>query len=150
MDWVIYAAMDAVMLFFIKSMLPVKGLKQLSPEELKELMKKPGSHVFLDVREPFEYQRGHIPGFANVPLGQLKHRCQKVDPANHVVLTCQSGTRSRQAAKILRKNGVGQVSHLRTGRSKEKKCDLSISRTLIFSATTIVSTAGCRQTKRSS
>ncbi|USG66908.1 rhodanese-like domain-containing protein [Brevibacillus ruminantium] len=117
MDWIFYGLLAVVVLFFLKNMLPVKGLEQLSPDELKERLKKPGSYVLLDVREPFEYRRGHIPGFSNLPLGQLRQSCPNVDPSKHVILTCQSGMRSRQAAKILLKNGVKEVSHLQTGMS---------------------------------
>ena len=41
--------------------------------------------VLLDVREPAEYERGHLPGARHIPLGQLADRARELDPAARTV-----------------------------------------------------------------
>lgn len=44
-----------------------------------------GDLVLLDVREPAEYERGHLPGARHLPLGQLADRAGELDPAARTV-----------------------------------------------------------------
>lgn len=60
----------------------------------------------IDVREPQEFRGGHIPGAKNVPLRKV----DQYTPAGKVYVICQSGMRSKKAAKILMKNGVDVVN----------------------------------------
>ncbi|MFY0544705.1 rhodanese-like domain-containing protein [Brevibacillus sp. H7] len=117
MEWIPYLLLAGFAVFMASRLLPVKGLRNLKPDDLKELLKRPQGHLFIDVREPFEYKRGHIKGFQNIPLSQLKVRINELDPQTPLVLTCQSGMRSRQAAKLLAKQGFTNISHLQTGMS---------------------------------
>lgn len=41
--------------------------------------------VLLDVREPGEYERGHLPGARHIPLGRLADRAGELDPAARTV-----------------------------------------------------------------
>lgn len=115
MDWIGYALLGVVVLLLIKQMIPMKGLKNLSGEEVRELLKKPKDCTFIDVREVHEYKSGHIKGFKNIPLSQLSQRISEIDGNKQIVLTCRSGNRSRTAAKILMKNKFTKLSHLKTG-----------------------------------
>lgn len=115
MDWIGYALLGVVVLLLIKQMIPMKGLKNLSGEEVRELLKKPKDCTFIDVREVHEYKSGHIKGFKNIPLSQLSQRISEIDGNKQIVLTCRSGNRSRTAAKILIKNKFTNLSHLKTG-----------------------------------
>lgn len=101
-------------------MMPVKGIAAVSAEELQERLgkAKKSESQFIDVREPFEYQAGHVPGFRNVPLSQLKNRMQDIDKSKDVVVMCRSGARSMQAAKLLKKNGVPRVLNVTGGISR--------------------------------
>ncbi|MDA5110918.1 rhodanese-like domain-containing protein [Brevibacillus thermoruber] len=117
MEWIPYLFLAGFVIFMANKMLPVKGLKNLNPDDVKQLLKKPQGHVFVDVREPFEYKRGYIKGFQNIPIRVLRERIHELDRKKPIVLTCQSGMRSRQAAKLLKKQGFTNISHLRTGMS---------------------------------
>lgn len=66
--------------------------------------------VLIDVRSPQEYRMGHIPGSRNVPLETVARWTAEKDTPVYVY--CQSGGRSRRAAKILRKNGFTNVTDL--------------------------------------
>jgi rhodanese-related sulfurtransferase len=81
----------------------------------------------IDVREPNEYENGHILGARNIPLSQLKQRKQEVRNDQPVYLYCQSGMRSGRAAQMLRRNGYRDLHQLQggfkkwTGKIKKKK-----------------------------
>lgn len=63
-----------------------------------------GGAPVLDVREPDEYQNGHVPGAVHIPLGQLPDRLDEV-PDGDLLVICQAGGRSRKAAQFLVGNG---------------------------------------------
>ncbi len=115
MEWVQYLVVALIFWFLASRLMPVKGLRNLSAEEVVELLKRPAEHIFLDVREKHEYRQGHIRGFKNVPLSELKNRLGEIDPEKTVILACRSGMRSMQAAKILKKHGFTRIGHLKHG-----------------------------------
>lgn len=69
------------------------------------LLPDDGSVTRLDARTPGEYQRGHIEGFVNIPLDDLRERLQEIPPEKPVYVICQSGLRSYLACRILSQNG---------------------------------------------
>ena len=69
----------------------------------------------VDVREPGEVAGGTLPGFVNIPLGQLTARVGQLDPARRVLLLCRSGNRSGQAARWLAQQGFADVVNLAGG-----------------------------------
>jgi rhodanese-related sulfurtransferase len=64
---------------------------------------------FLDVREPNEFQAGHIEGSLHIPLMQLPARFAELDRSGTWVVVCQVGQRSDMASRFLR--GQGYDSH---------------------------------------
>lgn len=58
----------------------------------------------LDVREPDEWEGGHIAGATHIPLGELPARLSEV-PAGPVVVTCRAGGRSAKATEFLLAQG---------------------------------------------
>ena len=69
--------------------------------------------VLVDVREPNEYQAGHVPGARNIPLSALAERLGEIP--DNVVLVCASGNRSGQAAHYLSEHGYARVANLMGG-----------------------------------
>lgn len=61
--------------------------------------------TLLDVRTPEEFQRGHIEGFLNIPVDELREGLSKLDKSKPVYVICQSGLRSYIASRILAGNG---------------------------------------------
>lgn len=64
-----------------------------------------GSVTLLDVRTIWEYNNGHIEGFQNIPVDELRNHLDKLEKSKPVYVICQSGLRSYIAARILEGNG---------------------------------------------
>ncbi len=62
--------------------------------------------VVIDVRNPDEYERGHVPGAILMPLGDVPDRIGEVPTDRPVFVVCAMGGRSRKAAEFLAANGV--------------------------------------------
>lgn len=72
--------------------------------------------VFLDVREPNEWNLGHVPGAVHIPRGQLEGRIESiVDRDKRVVVYCAGGSRSALAADTLKQMGYDHAESLRGG-----------------------------------
>ena len=77
-----------------------KGLKQWHLEDAPALPRD-GSVTLLDTRTVGEFQRGHIEGFQNIPVDELRERIHEIPPGKPVYVICQSGLRSYIATRIL-------------------------------------------------
>ena len=75
-------------------------LKQWHLEETDKLPRD-GSVTLLDTRTVGEYSRGHIEGFKNIPVEELRERLDEVEKGKPVYVICQSGLRSYIAVRIL-------------------------------------------------
>ncbi len=65
----------------------------------------PENATWLDTRTPAEYSRGHVEGFLNIPVDELRQRIGELDKAKPVYVICQSGLRSYIATRILMGHG---------------------------------------------
>ena len=77
-----------------------KGLKQWHLADAEKLPRD-GSVTLLDTRTAGEYSRGHIEGFKNIPVDELRERMGEIQPGKQVYVICQSGLRSYIATRIL-------------------------------------------------
>lgn len=66
--------------------------------------------VVVDVREPDEYEAGHVPGARLIPLGELVDRVDELPRTERLHLICASGNRSLLAARWLISSGYDAVS----------------------------------------
>jgi len=75
-----------------------------------------GSHALLvDVREPHEWDAGHIDGARHLPLADLPHRLNELPRDADVIFYCQTGGRSARALDLARESGLTRAKHLRGG-----------------------------------
>ncbi len=72
----------------------------------------------IDVREPQEFDSGHILGARNIPVTQLKQRLVEIRKDKPVYLYCQKSSRSSRAAQILHKKGYKDIYQLKGGFKK--------------------------------
>lgn len=88
----------------------------VSAHEVQSLLQNKGKeYVFLDVRTPQEYEEEKIPGFDLIPLENIRTRIDEILPNRKIILASVTGTRSYQAALILKANGFQDVKILEGG-----------------------------------
>ena len=71
----------------------------------EEKLPRDGSVILLDTRTAAEYNRGHVAGFRNIPVDELRERIGELEPGKPVYVICQSGLRSYIASRILAGSG---------------------------------------------
>jgi rhodanese-related sulfurtransferase len=88
-------------------------------QQARELIDSTNNLTIVDVREAFEYcdLRGHIPGALNYPWnsGVLQARYEELPMNNPILVVCQSGGRSNQAANFLDSKGFSMVYDMLSG-----------------------------------
>ena len=89
-------------------------VKSIGAEEAHHLIKNKSAHevTVLDVRQPKEYEEGHIPGAKLIPIPDLNDRLDEIDPTKHIIVYCALGGRSRVAAQMLADKGFDAVFNL--------------------------------------
>ena len=86
---------------------------EIAPEDAQA--KQKAGAVIVDVREPYEWSEGFIPGAIHIPLGTLSRRLAELDASRAMIMVCRSGSRSRSAVQILQRAGFSQVENLTGG-----------------------------------
>lgn len=79
-------------------------LKQFHLPEI-DILPRDGSVTLLDVRTRIEYDCGHVDGFVNIPVDELREHLSELPKGKTVYVICQSGLRSYIACRILAGNG---------------------------------------------
>lgn len=89
----------------------------LSPEEAKRFMdsRAGDSYQILDVRQPKEYEQGHLPGALLIPVKEVAARKAELDPEKPVLVYCHSGVRSKAASQLLLAEGFPEVYNISGG-----------------------------------
>ena len=92
-------------------------IKDIEPLELNDLMiNGNGSRpVVVDVREPWEYQQGHVPGALLMPLGKLSGLLEELDVEKPVAVICATGNRSQSASALLGQKGFKTIYNVLGG-----------------------------------
>ena len=84
--------------------------------------------IIVDVREPGEFGKGHIPNSRHIPLAQFGKRLAELDRYKDkpVIVNCNSGNRSMSACGALRKAGYSKVYNLAGGISAWEQAGLPL------------------------
>lgn len=94
-------------------------MQQISAAQLAECLASTSeqgkTRVLLDVREPWEFERCHIPGALSVPMNTIPSRLAELDPDAQYVCICHHGMRSMQVAAFLESRGYTDVINLAGG-----------------------------------
>ena len=70
--------------------------------------------LIIDVREPEEYQSGHVEGALNIPASDLLNKTDKLDGVEKdtpIVVYCRSGARSNVAMQFLKQMGFTDITN---------------------------------------
>ena len=74
---------------------------EIEPTELSERLGDDTDRRIVDIRNPTSFDRGHIPGSENLPLGSLPDQVDELADADHVVTVCPHGKASVRAARLI-------------------------------------------------
>ncbi len=92
------------------------GIVQVGPEELMEIYnsgeKEP---IIIDVREPEEYEQGHIPGVPLIPMNTIPEHVEKLKQERSYIFVCRSGGRSQKVSLFLKEKGFDNVRNYAGG-----------------------------------
>jgi hydroxyacylglutathione hydrolase len=89
-------------------------MPQLSPRDVAARIGH-GAFTVLDVRGQSEWEAGHLPGVANIPVGYLTEHLDELPKDTPLVLHCQGGARSSIAASVLHARGYSNVINMTGG-----------------------------------
>ncbi len=92
-------------------------VKELSPQQVHELLRNNGKHALLDVREKEEYREGHLEGAVSVPRGflEMKMDTEVPDKSTPIIAYCAGGVRSLLAGKVMQEMGYEDVISMSGG-----------------------------------
>lgn len=115
LTWVVMAIVSGGMLLWPLIRNRSSGAS-VSPLEATLLINREDAMV-LDVREPAEWSKGHIPNARHIPLGQVAQRIGELDKfkSKPIIVSCATGSRSGSVCGTLRKAGFEKVFNLAGG-----------------------------------
>ena len=91
-------------------------IKKVTPAEAMRMSEQDPSIVYLDVREPNEWNLGRIPGALFIARGNLESRIEATIPREEkIIIYCARGNRSVFAAETLQTMGYGDVASMAGG-----------------------------------
>ncbi|HUQ84111.1 MAG TPA: rhodanese-like domain-containing protein [Gemmatimonadaceae bacterium] len=91
-------------------------IREVTPSEVLEMMRQNAVVVYLDVREPNEWNLGHLPNAMHLPRGNLESNIEaRVGREETIVIYCARGNRSALAADTLQQMGYENVSSMADG-----------------------------------
>lgn len=90
---------------------------EITVADLKARLDRGERPTLIDVREPYEWEIGNLEkyGAKMIPLLQIEHRTNELNPDEEIVLYCRSGSRSANAAAFLKQSGFPRVLNLKGG-----------------------------------
>jgi rhodanese-related sulfurtransferase len=107
----------------------LQGLTQVEPMQAVQLINHEDA-VVVDVRESSEYSQAHILNSLHIPLSVFGNQLNKLEKykVSPLIVNCNSGHRSMQACRILKKNGYDKVYNMRGGILAWQNANLPVSK----------------------
>jgi len=88
---------------------------EITPVEVNTWLHSDDPPFLLDVREPNEWEIGHLPDATRISVNELQGRLNELDTAREMVVYCRSGARSGRAVDMLRAAGFRKVKNMTGG-----------------------------------
>ena len=93
-----------------------RQIDEVTPEQVRDMQARNEQAVYLDVREPNEWNLGRLPHAIHLPRGNLESKVEGlVDRSQKVVIYCARGNRSALAALTLKQMGYENVASMSRG-----------------------------------
>lgn len=129
-NWYLFAALVVILGLLAADPLlkQASGVKTVSVLEMPRLTRE--KSVVVDVSEPGEYKRAHIPDAINLPAKSLSSDDKQLSKhkSKNLILVCRMGNRSQSVAKQLIKNGYEKVYVMSGGMNAWEKENLPVRR----------------------
>lgn len=91
-------------------------IDEVTPEQVRDMQERNESVVYLDVREPNEWNLGRLPNAIHLPRGNLETKVEgMIDRGQRVVIYCARGNRSALAALTMKQMGYENVASMARG-----------------------------------
>ncbi|HKQ78510.1 MAG TPA: MBL fold metallo-hydrolase [Blastocatellia bacterium] len=95
--------------------LDINKITQISVDDLSEILSTRSDLQVIDVRQPGEYDNGHVPSAVNAPLARVGERASEFDPNRQTAVICAGGFRSSAATSILERRGFKNLLNVLGG-----------------------------------
>ena len=91
-------------------------IKEVTPEQVRDMQGRNERAIYLDVREPNEWNLGRIPQAVHLPRGNLETKVEGIiDRGQKVIIYCARGNRSALAALTMKQMGYENVASMSRG-----------------------------------
>ena len=91
-------------------------IEEVTPEQVRDMQARNERAVYLDVREPSEWNLGRLPHAMHLPRGNLESKVEGIIDRNQkVVIYCARGNRSALAALTMKQMGYEDVASMARG-----------------------------------
>ena len=106
-----------------------KNIQEISPQDAASALKRRDA-LLIDVRDPDEWQEGHIPGAKNFSRGTVELEIEEAarDLSTPIITHCGGGGRSSLAAESLQRMGYKNVKSMAGGFKAWKAAGLPATR----------------------
>jgi len=88
---------------------------EITPQDLKQRLDARDALVLLDVRDGWETKLARLENSAHIPVEEVEHRLDELDPKDEIVVYCHHGIRSAAVADFLRRAGYPKALNLAGG-----------------------------------
>ncbi len=91
-------------------------ISEVTPEQVRDMQARNEKVIYLDVREPNEWNLGRLPQAIHLPRGNLESKVEgMIDRGQRVVIYCARGNRSALAALTMKQMGYENVASMARG-----------------------------------
>jgi len=90
-------------------------MASISASQLKDRLDAGEKPLIIDVREPWEYAEGHIPGSVLKPLGQIRTWVKDLNKSDEIIVICRTASRSGVAVQFMNSMGFTKVQNFSGG-----------------------------------
>ena len=125
--WLLVSAFVVLAYLVLSEQLNSKlsGIKSIGTTQAIQMVNQQKG-LFLDIREPAEFEKEHIADSLSLPLSKLAEDNSLKNTSQPIILICASGQRSRAAAKQLHKKGFSDIYVLKGGLNTWKDAKLPL------------------------
>jgi len=90
-------------------------MNNITTAELQARLERGEKPIIVDVREPWEYAEGHVPGSVLKPLGNIRAWAGELNKNDEILLICRTASRSAMAYQYLTAQGFRNVKNVAGG-----------------------------------